>query len=145
MIARKPTSFRLSPEALASLESLASSHAIRRSDVLEWLLTGVMRTRQRGAREHCGSAVHGKGADVRSAVQLARAAHALLQMTEGEERALVQSLIIRAHALVAAEPSRTVDLQVANTIDMGIPQKPAAVPHPRLIAMLLPGGSDDHS
>jgi|GEM_PF-1438055 hypothetical protein len=138
-MARNPTSFRLSSDALAALELLCLEQGCSRTDVLEWMLLGQSGSRQRRASRSQGTRHPPGSRTIADTIILTRAAHALIASEGADEtaRELVRTLLIHAATLIKRHiRARTGGGSIASVLDPHV-LPPPNTPHPRLIASII--------
>lgn len=144
MTACKPTSFRLSDDALEVLAMLSARHSLTRSETIEWLLTGIIRKRQRQYRRRAAIR-RNRHSGIRDAVLIARTAYALQTSATDADRPLVRELIKRALRVMGTVIEVRTPGPRTQTDDTALSVSPAPLPDARFLALLLNGEDNDHS
>jgi|TARA_R100001163_G_scaffold56088_1_gene43698 hypothetical protein len=138
-MARNPTSFRLSSDALAALELLCIEQGCSRTEVIEWMLLGQSSSKQRRSSGKLQSRQNARHHSMADTIVLTRAAHSLVVSGKADEEnsELARTLLIHAATLIKRHNrARTGGGSIASVLDPHV-LPPPNTPHPRLVATII--------
>jgi hypothetical protein len=132
----RPTSFRLTPAALAALDRASAELGCSRKDALEWLLVGTIPRRLRRNKPP-DRPQSGRLAELHAATVLMRAIGRVIADAPPDVGDVVRTLAAATLALIQGHRRKKTRLTTGCDLYKQLPEPAGLVPSPELVARLL--------